>query len=146
MSMTKYEGFRNLLYHKFIYLKLYRVDEVAERMGVSPVTLYKYIGGQYSFPVDLIGKLYTATGDAEFLNFILAGTDQMLTPRKGTKVQKDLASETLEAMAAVGRLAEDVQSSKGDGILSEIEKKRLINRIDHAQKELEDVRKVINQD
>jgi len=144
--MTKYEGFRTLLYYKFIYLKLYRVDEIAEKMGMdSPVTLYKYIGGQYSFPVDLVGKLYNATGDVEFLNFILNDTGQMLTPREGSPIQKDLASETLEGMAAAGRLAEDVQSSKGNG-LTEIEKKRLINRIDQAHKELEDVRMVINRD
>lgn len=141
--MTKYEGFRNLLYHKFIYLKLYRVDEVAEQMSVPPWTFYKYLQGQMSFPVDLVGRLYRATGDIEFLNFILNDTDQMLTPRESTVIQKDLASETLEAVAAAGRLAEDVQISKGDGF-TEIERKRLINRIDTVHKELEDVRKVVN--
>lgn len=145
--MTKYEGFRTLLYYKIIYLKQYRVEDIAEQMGMdSPVTLYKYISGQYSFPVDLVGKLYRATGDIEFLNFILNDTDQMLTPRKGSPIQKDLTSETLEAMAAAGRLAEEVQEAKEDDQLSEIERKRITNRIDQAQKELEDVRKVINKD
>lgn len=143
--MTKHEGFRNLLYHNFIYLKLYRVEDVAEKMGISPVTFYKYISGQMSFPVDLVGKLYNATGDIEFLNFILNGTDQMLTPRHGSPIQKDLTSETLEAFAAAGKLAEEINASKGNGI-SEIERKRINNRIDQAEKELEDVRRVVNQD
>jgi hypothetical protein len=143
--MTKYEGFRSLLYHKFIYLKLYRVDEVADRMGLAPDTFYKYMQGQYSFPVDLVGKLYRATGDIEFLNFILNDTDQMLTPRAGTPIQKDLVSETLDVNAIAGRIAEDVQKFKESGN-SEIEKKKLNNHIDQGHKEIEDLRKVVNQD
>jgi len=143
--MTKYEGFRTLLYYKLIYTKQHRVEEVAEKMGVSPVSLYKYISGQYSFPVDLVSKLYGATGDIEFLNFILNDTDQMLTHRREAPGGHDIETETLDVTAAVGRLAGEVNEAKQGG-LTEIEKKRLINRIDTAHKELEDVRKVVNKD
>lgn len=142
--MIKHDGFRTLLYYKFTYTKAYRVDEVADKMGIPAITFYKYISGQMSFPVDLVAKLYNATGDMEFLNFILNDTPLMLTPRETATAGKDLTSETLDAMAAAGQLATEVQSVMTDGAVSEIEKKRLNNQIDRAHKELEDVRKVVN--
>jgi len=74
MSNSKHDGFRSLLYYKFIHSKTHKVDETALKMGISVSTFYNYIEGINNFPVDLVPPLYNATQDIDFLNFTLNNT------------------------------------------------------------------------
>lgn len=143
--MIKNDGFRVLLYHKFIYRKAFRVDEVADKMGIPPTTFYKYLQGQMNFPVDLVAKLYSATGDIEFLNFILNDTPHMLAPRKAAGAGKSLTDEALDTAAATGRLISEVQKAAGEVSINDIERRKLNRQIDEAEKDLEELRKTVNE-
>ena len=60
-----------LLYTNFIIKKKYRVETVAEKMGVSKDTLYRWIRGNRLFPADRLPDLSNATEDLEYIEFIL---------------------------------------------------------------------------
>ena len=51
--MIYHKGFQSLLYYKLIHSKQHRVDGTAEKMAISPATLYGYAEGRSTFPVDL---------------------------------------------------------------------------------------------
>jgi len=135
----KYQGFRSLLYLKFIHEKAYSVEAVCSKMGLPPQTFYKYMSGQSTFPPDLIGKLYNATGEPAFLNFILNDTDQMLAPRQRPEAGKSVLEETLEVASATGDLAQKVQKALADGYVDKFEAARIIKSINNVHKELEDL-------
>ena len=64
-------GFQSLLYFNFILQKKYRVDTIAQKMGINKDTLYKYIRGERPFPPDRISDLYNTTEDLSYLTFFL---------------------------------------------------------------------------
>ncbi|MGH3848329.1 MAG: hypothetical protein ACRDRT_01225 [Pseudonocardiaceae bacterium] len=49
-----HQRFQHLLYHKFIFLKLYRVNDAAHQMRIGSQSLYAYCEGERTFPPDLI--------------------------------------------------------------------------------------------
>jgi hypothetical protein len=76
-------------------------------------------------PVDLIGPLYNATGEQEFLEFFVKGTDQDLVPREkpfdiGSQVGLDVV--LLEIGREMGQLAghvvDNADSSEIDATIS----------------------------
>jgi len=87
--------FQSLLYVNFHIKKKYRVDAVAEKMGLHHDTLYKYANGTNVFPVDQLAPLTIATGDTEYLEYILDMCGYTLLP----KIKNRKAAETLELMA-----------------------------------------------
>ncbi len=143
MSNSKHDGFRSLLYYKFIHSKTHKVDDIARKMGMSVSTLYNYIEGINNFPPDLMAPLYNATQDIDFLNFILNDTDQMTVDRKAAQVKGGLIEETLDVAASTGRLVAEIQKGMADMLLSINEKRNIEKRINSAVKELEDLRKVL---
>ena len=135
----KHQGFQSLLYLKFINEKLYRVEDVARKIGTSSSTLYNYIEGISTFPPDLIAPLYNATGDIDFLIFITKDTDKRLTHREATAGEKHVIEETLDVAASAGDLVKKVQLALKDGHISVSEAKRILRTVDKAHKELEEL-------
>lgn len=139
-----YREFQSVLYWKFIHKREHDARKVAQEIGVSTSALYKWIEGECTFPPDLIARLYSATGDLDFLNFVLADTDLMLTPRPGAKhSSRTLEGEALDVSVAVGEMHARVVEAEKDGVLSELEKRRIERGVNKAQQELEDVRAML---
>ncbi len=143
---TKYQEFPDFLYRKFSFLKEHRIEDVVEGLNelgqeVSVSTFRKYVRGEFSFPPDLIGPLYTVTQDPDFLNYILKDTDMRLAPRSRNGSDKGAEHETLDVCAAVGRLSAAVEAAKAnDGEIDDIEAARIMKGIEQAHKELGDLR------
>lgn len=136
-----YKKFQALLYDIFINQEAHRVDETAEKMGISPSALYKYIEGELGFPYDLAPALYNATGEDAFLDFGVAGTSRVIAPRPGTVADaKTIEGEVLDVMRCLGEIADEVESAQKDGRFTTLERKRLEQRINEAQRELEELR------
>ncbi|MCL4873822.1 hypothetical protein KJ039_07065 [bacterium] len=133
-------GFQNLLYRKFISPGEHDAKKVAGAIGESLSTFYNYCEGAHYCPPDLVGRIYNATGDLDFLNFILADTDHLPAPRQGAKEHRGLIGETLDVAASVGRFIADVQAMTADNHLSEMEKGYLCRRIEQVQAQLEEAR------
>lgn len=141
----KYTKFKELLKLKLVFSEEYKLSDVARKMNVPVSTLYHYTEDNAPhFPIELIATLYNATKDVAFLNFVLADTDMMLTPRQASTEQKTLKAETLEAAAAGGILVKQVCEALRDNILSEDEKKTIAKAIDGAELELEDMRHCVS--
>lgn len=145
MGITlKFVRFQALLYKKLIDPGMYKIGDVARRMGLPTSTLYHYVEGHSTFPVDIIAGLYNATRDIEFLDFIINDTDMMLTKRVASDGGKTVTDETLEVVAANGGLVKQVVAALRDGKLNEEEKRTITNLINATQLELEDLRLCVN--
>jgi len=90
-------GTQCLLYTNFVIKAKYPVDSVAEKMGVHRDTLYKWIEGKNLFPADRLAPLVIATGDLEYLEYILDKCGYVLLP----KIRDKKAAETMIQMAKV---------------------------------------------
>ena len=138
---TEYKGWPSLLYYHLITGGKHRIDEVAEKMGISPSSLYKYAEGECNFPPDLTPRLYNATHEKEFLDYLVKNTDQMLAPRPGAKTAgRSLELETLDVSAAAGELAAVITKALADGGVSELELKKIERVVAGLQREIEEVR------
>lgn len=141
----KHVEFGKLLYEKLISQKLYTVEAVARRTGTPASTLYKYCEGVLVVPAEFISKVYTATGDIDFLWFVVGDTDKVLIDKQRGNGTKSVLHEALDVTAAVGYLihsvqkALDIRSENGKGLsLSEL--KIISKNINMVIKELEDLR------
>jgi len=94
--------FADLLYLVFISQKKFRVDEVAEDMGIIPDTLYRYCRGELKFPIDRLGDLMRATKWKGWLAYFLTGTEYEIKKKLDLNTQGVLAQLT-EALNAVSR-------------------------------------------
>mgnify|MGYP001569358787 CR=1 FL=1 len=139
-----YIGFQNLLYQKFISPGQHDAKKTAHALNVSMTTFYNYCEGNAYFPPDLLGRLYTVTGDPDFLNFILNDTDMLLAPRKIGAPEKSLIEETLDVASATGKVVSKIEESLKDGRLNDIKRRKIVHAIDASEKELEDLRKKVN--
>ena len=61
-------------YAKIILSEKWTVTAVVRKMNIATSTLYHYIEGKNTFPVDLTLNLYNATSDLEVLNFVVTDT------------------------------------------------------------------------
>lgn len=139
---SKHTKFKELLKLKLVFSEEYKLSDIARKMNVPISTLYHYTEeAAPHFPVELIAPLYNATKDIEFLNFILADTDFMLSPRQQQSTEpKSVKDEALEAAAAGGVLVKQVCEALRNGALSDEEKSLIVKAIDNAELELEDLR------
>ena len=69
-KMSNKNGFASLCYVNFIVKAKYRVDSIAQKWGISTDYLYKKIRGEKPWYVDDVQKLYKATGDIEYLEYV----------------------------------------------------------------------------
>lgn len=136
----KHFEFQFLLYSKFILNKEHDAQATARKMGTPNSTFYHYLEAEATFPVDLVGQLYNATGDPAFLNFVLQDTDMMLAPRQSAEAKKTVLEEALDVAAASGDVVREVHSDLSDGTLTDLDRRRIIRLIEKNQKELEDLR------
>lgn len=136
----KFTGFQRLLHRKFLIERRWRVEEIAPQLGVGRSTLYAWIDGVMTCPVDILPSLFLLTRDTEFLQFCLQGTGYTLAPLPGAGVQvEDVQAETLDVMDAVGQLASVVRQAAADGTLDRKEREAIREAIRHIQREAEEV-------
>ena len=145
--MIYHKGFQSLLYYKLIQSKRFRVDETADKMGISPATLYGYAEARSTFPVDLLGKLYNATKDPEFLTFVIDDTDCMAVPRPQAEAKgRSLVWEAADVSMIGGELLKQIDEALSDGRIDEPERKRLNQLANRGLKEFQDVINHLEQD
>ena len=137
---TSHAKFSHLMYEKLIGTELYPVKSIARRTGVPMSSLYKYCDGTMNSPVEIVAKIYNATGDKDFLHFIIDDTDQMLIDKQKGSAERPLMEEALDVAGACGRLMEEVQKAMKDKKLTKAEKFKIEKAINASQKELEDLR------
>lgn len=138
--MSQQGAFQRVLYRTFILEKRWRVDDVAVTLGVSRSTLYAWIEGERTFPVDQVPTLFIATQHMEFLQFCLEGTGYSLAPLPdaGQEVGR-VQEEALDVVAAVGDLAQTVRMASADGVLSQAERQRIFALVRKVQQEAEEL-------
>lgn len=141
----KYIGFQNLLYRKFISPGEHDAKKVAHAINESLSNFYNYIEGFCYCPPDIISRIYNATKDPDFLNFILNDTDQMLTDRQAAKTDKSILEEALDIAVASGAVVSKIQKALDDRYINPAEKMRIIRAINAAEKELEDARQKVGE-
>ena len=142
--MIYHKGFQSLLYYRFIHSKAHNVEDVAEKMGIAPSTLYGYIEGRSTFPVDLLGRLYMATKDPDFLHTVTNSTDYMSVPRPEARLSgRDLVYEAADVFGVGGQLLKEVEAALADGRLTNLERKRLIRIATAGLKECQEVINVL---
>lgn len=140
----KHHGFQNLLYRKFISPGEHNVKTICSAMKVSLSTFYNYIEGVSPCPPDLIPKLYNATHDHDFLNFILNDTDQMLTPRQDNEPEKSVLEKALDVAAAFGNVLKETHVVIKDKAIDNTTRLKITQTIDKTLVELEALRVKIN--
>lgn len=141
----KHVEYGKLLYDKVILQKLWTIEFIARRTNTPPSTLYKYCQGTLVVPAGFESLVYNATGDIDFLNFVVEDTDKVLIDRHRGEGEKTVLEETLDVTAAVGHLVQSVQKSldkksEGGEKQSRNEKAKIFKNIDKVIKELEDLR------
>ncbi len=136
---TKYQFF---LYDKFIGGQ-HNIIDTSRKTLIPPSTLYNYVEGVSTCPVDLVAPFYNATKDPDFVNFIINDTDLMLAPKQEGKGDKTILEETLDVSVACGNLTRTVQKALKDKTITRNEERLIIKAINEAEKELEDLRKKI---
>lgn len=144
MPVIKYQAFQSLLYRKFVSPGEHDAKKVAHALNESLSNFYNYIEGFCYCPPDLIARIYNATKDTDFLNFILDDTDLMLAPRKSADPEKSLLEETLDVAAALGDVVKKTQAALKDRRLNASERTKIIHAINASEKELEDLRQKVN--
>ena len=114
--MLHFNGFQQLLYRKFLLERRWRVEEIAHQLNVGRSTMYAWIDGERTFPVDLVGLLSRVTGDHEFVEFVVRDTGFTLAPLPGAGMDiRHLESEALDVAKQAGRVVEAVQDAIVDG-------------------------------
>ena len=96
LNMKAKMGFQSLLYYKFVVHKTYRVDTVAEKMGLSSDTLYRYVRGDRPFPIDRLSDLVNATGDFEYLEYFNDRCGYSVIPKIKDKTTTEIMTQIAE--------------------------------------------------
>lgn len=97
LKINRSSGIQCLMYFAFHISDKYPVDTVAQKMGVHPDTLYKWINGTNVFPAEQLINLINATGDTKYLEFIADKTGYAIIP----KIQDRKTAETMMRMAEI---------------------------------------------
>jgi len=147
LPRLKHVEFQFLLYSKFISPlgdePKHDADHAAREIGISRSTLYNYIEGECYCPPDLISRIYNATGDVDFLNFIVNPTDKRLVDKESVRAEKGLVEEVLDVAGTAGGLVNMVREALADGRLSALEQHQILRGIEGVHKELEDLKACI---
>lgn len=138
--MIKNTEFQLLLQQKIVLSGKYSIEEVARAIDVPKNTLYHYLEGRSTFPVDKVGPLYNYTQESAFLDFVVRDTDMMLTYRQPGSAGKPIVDETLDVAAELGNVVKSVRDALMDRGISDAENAGIVEAINKAQKELEDLR------
>lgn len=97
-KMKKKNEFQSLTYVNFIVLQKYRVDAVAQKMGIHVDTLYKKIRGERPWQVDDIPRLVNATGDIGYLEYLCDPCGYMLIPKIKDRATARMFSQMVKVL------------------------------------------------
>jgi len=87
-----------LLYTSFIIKKRYRVDAIAQKMGISKDLLYRYIRGNKQFPSDRLSDLTNATEDFDYIDFMFSECGLTAIPRIKDKSTLKMFTQMVKLM------------------------------------------------
>ena len=134
----------HILYHILIYQKKYPLQEVAEKVNISPSTLYKYCQGIYACPVEVLKRIFETTQAIELLELLKPKGYDFVSAKKDTShLKPTFEAEVNDDYVAVTRVVEAYRKAKKDGKIDAREKEILNRLIDIAKCELEETRQVI---
>lgn len=143
---VQYRAWPSLLYYHLIHSGKHDLREVAKKMMVNPDSLYKWAEGVNTFPPELAGPLYNATGEIEFLESLMKDTGMMVVPRPmANGAGKPVLNEVIDVVGAVGDMANHFNKAMADGKLDSREISRAEKLLNKVQREVEDVRQRIKQ-
>lgn len=133
-------GFQQLLWRKCFQEKHWRAEDIAAQLNIGRSTMYRYIDGEAYFPPDLIGPLVVATGDIEFLTYLLQGTGYTLAPLPEPNVEVErVEAETLEVAREAGNVAALVREALKDRQIDHREVEQICQAVRNLQREAQDV-------
>ena len=139
--MLTRKGFQTLLYRHLIMGEKHAVKIVAPAIDAAPTTLYRYAEGELTFPPDLIGPLYMAIKEREFIDYILERTDLQAVPRAAAaRDERSLELETLDVAAFVGQLSTEIGKAVTDGHIDAREARAIEDTVNRLVSEIEQVR------
>ncbi len=141
----KFTGFQQLLYRKFLIERRWRVDEIAQALGVDRSTMYQWVDGVRTCPYDIIPHLFLVTRDLDFLTFGLQGTGYTVAPLPTAEVDAGrLETETLDVARAAGQFVAVVQDRMQDGRVDRQDAEAIGQACRDLQREAEEARAVAN--
>lgn len=142
----KFTAFQMLLHRKFFIERRWRVEDVAGQLGVDRSTLYAWIDGQRTCPVDIVPHLFLVTGDIEFLAFCVQGTGYTVAPLPAPEdAAQCLKSEALGVSASAGHFAGLVNEVLKDGHVDRTEVAAAELALDQIERDAEGARKALRQ-
>ncbi|MBA7465150.1 hypothetical protein ES707_00312 [subsurface metagenome] len=98
LKISGISGFNCLMYTNFIIRKKYSVETVAEKMGISKDSLYRWIRGNRLFPADRLSDLTNATEDFDYIDFILSECGLTAIPRIKDKSTLKMFTQMVKLM------------------------------------------------
>ena len=134
----------HILYHILIYQKKYALQEVAEKISISPSILYKYCQGIYACPVEILKRIFEVTQNIEFLELLKPEGYDFVPAKKDTSHLKlTFDAEVTDDYVAITRVVNAYRKAKKDGKIDEREEEILNRLLDIAKYEIEETRQVI---
>ena len=98
LKISGISGFNCLMYTNFIIRKKYSVETIAEKMGISKDSLYRWIRGNRLFPADRLSDLTNATEDFDYIDFILSECGLAAIPRIKDKSTLKMFTQMVKLM------------------------------------------------
>lgn len=121
------------------------ISNFAKLIDRSETQVRNYISGASTFPLRLAVPVYHYTGDDAILHLALEGSDRFPAPRAIAGKAMGLELEAMEACAAIGQLHAKISQCMDDGVISEIEGRKIERVIDEVLKQAEETRIALRQ-
>ncbi len=125
------------------------LPQVARRAGYSEDMLGKVSRRERALPLELVPRLYAATGDLGFYGELVGAGDVGVLlharPMPGVVPVADLRSAMMGATAALGRLAADAESALADDTIDLGERIKLEQDLDDMARQVETIRARVKQ-
>jgi transcriptional regulator with XRE-family HTH domain len=127
-------GFSVLLYYHFISKKKYRVDEIADKMGIAVDTLYRYVRGENNIPPDRIVSLLKATDEIEFFNYFLDPCGYIPVKRPNGKLfDQPHEKDEIHLSILNGQALEEIEKAHEDGRIDKQEYLKIHKKLTQLQ-------------
>lgn len=136
-------SFQGLLNYIFYFEGKFKVEEIADRIGIKPASLYEYIQGRRYFPPDLIPKLFEATKDRRFLEFFLKPLNMVavsIAEASRNPKSKNLTLLLAKATKEHGDIARELIKDLEDGKIDDEERERIGQAIYEEEQALESIK------
>lgn len=107
LKINRNSGLQCLMYFAFHISSKYPVDVVAQKMGVHPDTLYKWVNGTHVFPAEQLINLVNATDDLKYLEYVADKCDQCIIPKIKDRKQAEMMRRMAEVFLSATNGPED---------------------------------------